>query len=206
MKIRLANLSDIDGITSLHCNSFDEKNHVPMMLGKSYVKSTYKWLIKSKISYVLVYEIDLQIAGVVAVCDRPFTKDMFIACLPDFIFSILNKPQRIFSKLLWSRLARKSATNDGSLLEKLPNFAQMTIGMVDPKFRGLGVFSKLIAETIKYSELRNSKIIRAGVYKSNLASRQVFINSGWFEIKKIETIDTVFYGYLINNDYLGIVD
>ncbi|MDP1725496.1 MAG: GNAT family N-acetyltransferase [Bacteroidota bacterium] len=204
MNIRLANNLDINAITDLHCISFTIHDHVPMMLGRNYVKSTYRWLINSNQSYVLVSIIDNEIAGVVAVCDGPFTKPMFIACLPSFIRSILISPNRLFNRLLWNRLFRKAETPEGHKLENLPGFAQMTIGIVDPKHRGKGVFSKLIEETKNQCRTRGSKLLRAGIYKVNNSSRKTFINAGWPELKQLETSDTVFYAAFITDEYYSL--
>lgn len=201
MEIRLATSKDLDSITFLHCNSFTAQNHVPMIFGPKYVKATYKWLITSNKSYVLIATINDELAGVVSVCDGAFTKDMFLSCLPEFFLSVLANPTIIFNKLLWKRLYRKPESQENAELEKLPNFAQMTIGIVDSKFRGKGVFGELIEMTKVFSKERGSKLIRSGIYKINTSSRKTFINAGWPELTKIETEDTVFYGAFLDIEY-----
>lgn len=194
MKITLANINDLKQIVKLHCLSFTPKNHVPMMLGENYVKATYRWLINSNDAYVLIIKENDLIIGLVAVCDGPFTKKMFISCLPDFIISIFLKPKRLFSKMLWKRLFRRPDVDKEKIsVVDEPGFAQMTIGAVDSNYRGSGVFGKLIKETKTTSRARGSKAIRAGVYKKNRSSRRVFEKSAWIEIKYLETEDTVFY-------------
>jgi hypothetical protein len=202
MKIELASINDVIEITTLHCLSFKPKDHVPMMLGKNYVKAMYKWLIISKESYVLIAKQDDVIIGLVAVCDGAFTKPMFIACLPAFIGSIIQRPNRLFSKLLWERLFRKSDVhNTKTSINNAPGFAQMTIGTVSPNYRGSGVFGLLIEKTKQVSNERGSSGIRAGVYKKNKSSRRVFVKGGWQEMEYLETKETAFYTSFFNDEY-----
>jgi GNAT superfamily N-acetyltransferase len=192
--IRLATIKDINKLTDLHCKSFKPEEHVPMMLGRNYVNATYKWQVLSKDAYVLVAESEDTLVGLVAVCDGAFTKAMFTACLPELFISILLKPSRVFSKMLWKRLFRRPDMAKGAeALLDYPGFAQMTIGAVEKDFRGSGVFGELIEATKEYSRKRGSKAIRAGVYKRNNSSRRVFVKSGWAELPQLETEDTIFY-------------
>ncbi|SNR74598.1 Acetyltransferase (GNAT) family protein [Lutibacter agarilyticus] len=202
MNIKLANLNDLNEITELHCLSFKPKNHVPMMLGENYVKATYKWLITSKESYVLIGIEGGKIIGLVAVCDGAFTKPMFIACLPEFMLSIVLKPTRLFSKMLWERLLRRPDvdSNKISIIDS-QGFAQMTIGAVDSNYRGSGIFGELIEETKNVSKYRGSRGIRAGVYKKNKSSRRVFEKSGWREMKYLETKETVYYTSFFDEEF-----
>lgn len=193
LTIKLATLSDVDRLTDLHCKSFMPEEHVPMMLGRDYVKASYKWQVSSKETYVLIAEYESKLAGLVAVCDGSFTKDMFIACLPQLIKSAIQTPGLLFNTKLWKRLFRSPDLARGGKKIDIPGFAQMTIGAVDDDFRGLGVFVKLVQATKDFSKNRGSKAIRAGVYKSNKSSRRVFVKSGWTEVSELETPDTVFY-------------
>ena len=194
IKIRLATISDIDKLSDLHCRSFKPEGHVPMMLGQNYVKATYRWQVLSKEAYVLVAEIEDKITGLVAVCDGAFTKDMFVACLPEFIIGIILNPKLILKKMLWKRLFRRpELTKEIKNQVDSSGFAQMTIGAVEKEYRGTGVFGELIQATKEYSKQRGSKAIRAGVYKKNQSSRRVFIKSEWAEVPQLETEETVFY-------------
>lgn len=194
INIRMAGIQDINKLTDLHCASFKPEDHVPVMLGKRYVKATYKWLVTSPDAYSLVAEIDNKLVGLIAVCDKPFTKPMFMACLGEFILSILTKPALLFQKNLWQRLLRHSYSSAKSeLIANHPKMAQMTIGAVDANYRGLAIFPALVEATKSYSKARGSRGIRAGIYKTNSSSLRVFIKGGWIETKELETPDTIFY-------------
>jgi hypothetical protein len=194
IRIRLAEIRDLDKLTDLHCASFKPEDHIPVMLGKRYVRATYKWLTTSPDAYTLVAEIDNRLVGLVAVCDKSFTKPMFMACLGEFILSIFSKPTLLFQVKLWARLFRHSdSSTKGEFIAVYPGMAQMTIGAVDANYRGKAIFPTLVEATKTYSKARGTRGIRAGIYKANESSRRVFIKGGWIETKELETPDTVFY-------------
>lgn len=193
--IRLAVMNDIDPMTNLHCRSFTAEEHVPMTLGREYVKATYRWLVTSKKAYALVAELDKQIVGLVAMCDNSFTLPMFMACVPEFVMSLFRHPSLLFTKRLWRRLFRRPDVSGKRANEivSCPGVAQMTIGAVDASVRGKSIFPKLISATKNFSKSRGIRAIRAGVYKTNTSCRRAFIKDGWTETPELMTPDTVFF-------------
>lgn len=210
VNIRLATKNDVEKLTDLHCQSFTADDHIPVAFGRDYVRATYKWLVTSKIAYTLVAVYENDIVGLVSMCDRGFTLPMFIACVPEFIGSIIKSPSLLFDKKLWKRLFRqpdipnKIADN----IVKTKGVAQMTIGAVDSKFRGQSVFPKLISSTKYFSRIRGARAIRAGVYKTNMPCRRAFEKDGWVEVKELATADTVFFMAFLDDslaESIGIV-
>jgi len=208
--IRKANLQDLPRLAELHCSSFGRQEHVPIMLGQRYVMATYRWLVTSDMTYVLVAEAEGAIKGLVAVADRPFTNPMFKACAGEFILSIFIHPGLLFKRKLWKRLFRRPAlTAQGQRIANYPGMAQMTIGAVDSACRGKGMFCELVKATCVFSKERASRAVRAGVYKTNWPSRRVFIKCGWLEAPALETSETVDYIYFMDPSFrneLGLSD
>jgi GNAT superfamily N-acetyltransferase len=206
--IRLATLKDLEKVTDLHLASFRPDDHVPVILGPRYVKATYRWQIRSPEAYTLVAEADGKIVGLLGMCDKPYTRPMFIACFSEFILSLLRKPTLLFQGKLWRRVLRDSkSSSKGEMIAKHSGMAQMTIGAVDADYRGNGVFPALVDATRSFSKARGSRAIRAGIYKTNMSSRRVFIKCGWIETPELETSDTVFYVTYLDSDFqkeLGI--
>ena len=198
--IRLAKGEDIGALTDLHIRSFHSDDHIPVMLGRDYVRATYRWLVNGENAYALVAEEAWKIIGLVAVCDGPFTGRMFKACLPELLKSLILNPKLLLNRRLWRRLFQRSANNKLSRrIVNCPRFAQMTIGAVDENYRGHGVFPALVDATKYYSRERGSRAIRAGVYKNNHSSRRVFIKGGWLEISELETVDVAYYVFFIDS-------
>jgi len=191
-KIRLATISDVEALTDLHCESFKPEDHVPLLLGRNYVKATYKWLVMYPRSYVLIAVYGDKIIGFTAVCDGAYVKAMFVACLPEFILSILTQPKRIVNRLLWHRLFRKPVkTKESEPLVYQKGIAQITIGAVAKEFRGTGVFGELLQAAKEFSKQRGSKAICVGAYKKNKSSLRALTKSDWVEVPEMETLDTV---------------
>jgi ribosomal protein S18 acetylase RimI-like enzyme len=192
--LRLAESNDIDALTELHWESFRPEEHIPVMLGRRYVRAAYKWQVNSEQAYTLIAEADRKIVGLVAVCDGPFTLPMFKACVGEFVRSLVKTPSLLLKKKLWARLFRRpDVSRNSRKIADYPGFAQMTIGAVDANYRGNNVFPALVEATKTISKSRGSRAIRAGVYKNNTPSRRVFIKGGWIETPELETKDTVFY-------------
>lgn len=193
-KIRLATKTDLEEITKLHSASFNPEDHVPFMLGWRYIKATYRWLVMSKKAYTLVATIENKIIGLVSVCDDSYAIPMFIACLPEFIISLILNPGLLVKRKLWARLLRRSIiTKTGRNIDKQKGFAQMVIGAVASGYRGQGIFPSLVEATKLFSLERGSRAIRAGIYKTNSSSCKVFIKGGWEICPELETNDTVYY-------------
>jgi hypothetical protein len=195
VKIRFATINDIEAITDLHCSSFRPQEHIPVMLGRNYVRATFQWQVSGGQSYVLVAELGNSLAGYVGVSDTAFTKPMFKACVSAFVQCILRRPFLLLQGALWKRAFRGPRERNGKNQDLLgkPAVAQMIIGAVDARFRGYGVFPQLVESTRVASKARGSNVIVAGIYKQNSASRRVFVKSGWSELPDLETADTVFY-------------
>jgi hypothetical protein len=202
INIRIANNSDLENLTILHCNSFTADNHIPMIFGKSFIKSNYKWLLNSGKSYVLVAEYKHEIIGLIAVSDIPFTRPMFLASCPQMLISLIRRPWIILNKKLWKRVFRlNNKTQSTRSILRAKGFAQMTIGAISNNHRGSGVFGMLVDAARINSKSRGSLAIRAGVYKVNTSSRKVFIKSNWQEFSQLETKDTVFYVTCYDKDF-----
>jgi hypothetical protein len=195
IRIRLADLNDVVGMTDLHCRSFKPEEHVPMALGKDYVQATYKWLVTSNQSYALIAENGSSVVGLVAVCDRSFTFTMFVACLPQFMISMIENPALLFNIKLWKRLFRRPdvVNSVSKQIVNTPGVSQMTIGAVDGSFRGQNIFPKLISSTKIYSKQRGSRAIRAGVYNWNKSCIRAFEKDGWIKVPELSTTDTLFF-------------
>ena len=197
--IRIATAKDIDCLTELHCDSFRPEDHILVILGKDYVRATYRWLVTSRQAHCFVADSGPKIIGMVAVYDGSFTKPMFLACLPEFIRSLLRSPRLIFEKKLWNRLLRHSEpSKEAKRIVEYPGFAQLTVVAVDSLWRGTGIFPALVEAAKTYSKSRGSVAIRAGVYKFNQPSRRAFAKSGWIEMPELETNDTVVYVHYLD--------
>jgi ribosomal protein S18 acetylase RimI-like enzyme len=208
MNTRLGRRDDLEVLVDLHWRTFPPEEHVPVMLGKEYVRATYKWQICSYDAYVVVAEREGQVAGCVTMADGAFTRPMFFACLPEFVASLRAKPALLLERRLWGRLLRGVKLPPAA--RRIVNHeavAQLIMIFVDSQFRGQGVVPAMLEAVIQTSRARGSRAIRVGVYKENVASRKAFLKAGWVEVSALETAETVFFMAFLDGtirDELGV--
>ncbi|NJN63404.1 MAG: GNAT family N-acetyltransferase [Acidobacteria bacterium] len=189
-------VSDLTAVRDLHSLCFSPDEHVPMMLGGRYVLATYRWLSTGPRSYCLVAADDATgtLVGACSISDQPYARPMFIACLPTFIMSVALRPNLLLRSKLWRRLFRSSHHPPNGERDSPPDgLAEVATVLVHPAWRGRGIFEALMRSSADRSAARGNKGIKAGVYKSNTASRRAFSKLGWKEAPALETGDTVFY-------------
>jgi len=197
--VRPPRIDDIPALTDLHLACFGPDEHVPVLLGRDYIKASYQWLLNDEDCYSLVADLDGRIIGVVGVCDGPYTLSMFMACLPEMGRSFLRSPGLALEKRLWRRLTRQSADTEVSRkLAAEQEIAQVTIIAVDGANRSMGIFPALVDAVQARSRERGSRAIQSGVYKFNQPSRKAFTKVGWSETPELETNDTVFFLHYID--------
>jgi ribosomal protein S18 acetylase RimI-like enzyme len=189
IQIRRATEADLVAVTALHLEAFSAEDHVPVMLGPAYVRATYRWQLADHRTYLLVALDGGCVVGLVSVCDGPYTKPMFLACLPQFVWSLLRRPALAFNRRLWSRLLRRPGgqlpSGEGAGIAHLMNIA------VAEDHRGRGVFAAMSQAALAESRERGARAIRTGVYRSNVASRRAFAKAGWVEVPELATADTL---------------
>jgi ribosomal protein S18 acetylase RimI-like enzyme len=195
IEIRRSTLADLTSLTHLHLEAFRPQDHVPVILGRGYLRATYRWQLTDRRAYVLAARIGRRIVGLVSVCDGPYTRPMFLACLPQFAWSLLRHPALAFKRRLWSRLRRRP--QGASLPAVVPPSAYLMNVAVAADHRGRGVFGRLSEAARSESKQRGARTIRTGVYRSNTASIRAFTKGGWAELPQEATTHTLaFITYL----------
>jgi ribosomal protein S18 acetylase RimI-like enzyme len=195
IEIRRSTLADLTSLTHLHLEAFRPQDHVPVILGRGYLRATYRWQLTDRRAYVLAALTGRRIVGLVSVCDGPYTRPMFLACLPQFAWSLLRHPSLVLNRHLWGRLLRRpqgaSPPAEGTGVAHLMNVA------VAADQRGRGVFGLLSEAARSESKQRGARAIRTGVYRSNTASIRAFAKAGWVELPQEASADTLaFVTYL----------
>jgi GNAT superfamily N-acetyltransferase len=189
---RLATPADVDSLTELHWASFSPEENVLAMLGKRYVRAVHRWQVSDKKAYTFVAESEGIIIGFLGRHDGPYTWPMFMACLGEFLLSMLKNPLLVFNKALWQRFFRRAHSADDSWT-RLINYPGVELGMngaVDAEFRGKGVFTTLLKASTAVAESRGTRAILGSVYKGNRAMQRAQMKAG-FVMTGLETADTV---------------
>ncbi len=202
--IRFAKPEDITELVELHCRSFTPEQHVPVVIGKHYIKAIFKWILQNPLTYAFVAEENHRLIGYICVCDHAYSSRMFLACLPDFIKSVIRNPKLIGSKLLWKRFLRREGYKDekAKMIASHPGLTYIMFGAVDGNARGKGVYIELYNAVKKYSVTRGARALRGDVYKHNSVMRRVKEKDHWIEIPELETSETVAYFYFLDQSMI----
>jgi ribosomal protein S18 acetylase RimI-like enzyme len=193
--LRAARPEDVDRLTELHWQAFGPDEHVPVILGKGYVRAMYRWHIRSQEAILLVAEQEGQIVGLLGACDRPYTWPMFRACFGELLRSLCSDPLLLVDRRLWQRMLRQRepSCKRASRTIRYPRSARVTFAAVDSRYRGRGVFPALVEAIRAASQVRGHRAMLVGVYRSNPASRKAFVKEGWCQVPELATSETVFY-------------
>ncbi len=191
--IRKATLKDLDKIIDLHLASFSSEEHIPVLIGKRYVRATYQWILTHENGFVLIAQDGDNIIGLQSVCIGSYELPMFLSCLPDLIISLITNYRLFLSKRLWKRLLRvfsKLKIKRNGTMEKYANFI---IGIIDSQYRGKGIFSVIVNSAVQICKENGCKKIYTGIYKQNITTQQIFTRYGWIICPELETRETCFY-------------
>ncbi len=202
--IRFAKPDDVALLAELHCRSFTPEQHVPVGLGNHFIRAIFKWILRDDSTYSFVAEEDNRLIGYITVCDHAYSSRMFMACLPDFIMSVIRNPKLISSKLLWKRFLRREGYKNekAKMIASHPGLTYIMFGAVDGSARGKGVYILLYDKVKEYSVTRGARALRGDVYKLNSVIRRVKEKDHWIEIPELETIDTIAYIYILDRSMI----
>ncbi len=203
ISIRVAVKADVDALVELHLSSFTPDNHLGMLLGADFVRASYYWHLADKRGYVIVAELNGRLAGLLGMCDGPFTIPMLWACRWTFLRALLRHPRLLTDRRLWRRLKReKVSVKWVSEFCSWPNVSQMTIGAVAATARGHNVFPLMIKHCDEINKAHGVAATRAGVYRENLSCQRAFVKSGWTEIPELGSSETVYFVRVFSSDLL----
>jgi GNAT superfamily N-acetyltransferase len=196
--MRLAQSSDLDCATDLHLRSLSSDQHVLAAFGRGFVKATYQWQISDPKAWLLVAEDNAGVIGFLGMCDGPFSGRRLQACLWDLLGALICRPQRWVSPMLWRMLWRMvvgRAENSPGMwaLSQEPGVAQMTIGLVAERARGLGVFPAMLEACVQGSRSRGTRGILAMVHHWNKACLRAFEKAGWSRLLETDASDTAVF-------------
>ena len=196
--VRPATVDDIDRLTELHLANFTPDEHALLLLGERFLRCTYRWLVTSGESYIVVAEHDGLLIALNAVCDGPYAKSLLLSCIGELFLCCARNPLLMFRKVLWGRLIRRRRlSGHWRKVESYPGIARMWFGTVDSRFRGQEVITELIKAVKDHSRERGSRALLTGAYRENTPAHRVLRKTGWIELPELATPETiVFVTYL----------
>jgi ribosomal protein S18 acetylase RimI-like enzyme len=193
--VRLATVDDIDALTELHCACFGPDDHLPVLLGKQYIRAMYRWQVSGKEARTVIVESGGLAIAFGGVCDGPYMRSMIKACFGDFLISLVRNPWLLVDGRLWRRLLSSEHVLGKHVRRVLnrPGVAHLTIGAVDAHFRRRGIHSAYLEALIAISRSRGHTALCVGIRRSNHAVRRAFVKLGWGEVPASDTSELVHY-------------
>ncbi len=193
--IRLSTPEDIDALTELHWACFQPDDHLPVILGKPYIRAMYRWQVSGKEAYMVVAESGGELIGFAGACDGPYRWLMLKACQGQLVISLVRNPLVLLNGRLWRHLfaSREALDREARRTLSRPGVAHLTTGAVDARFRGKGIIRALVETLQAISRSRGSTALCVGVYRTNRAIRSAFARLSWTEVPVSETSELVYY-------------
>ncbi len=194
VKIRRAELYDLEALVKLHLICFEPDEHLAMRFGKPFITAAYKWFITSEETYAILAELDNKIVGLTTVSDLPYNRPMLKHCLGEAIIGVLTRPYLLFHPEILNRLLSLfiGKRDHGELTEDNSDVAHLAFIAAHPDCRGRGIGSLLLKESMSIALKRGKRFHRAGVYKENIASQHMFEKCGHIAVPALETKRAVF--------------
>lgn len=174
-KVRVATERDIDSIVDIHFKCFSKREHIATLLGRTFIRDVYKWLVNSEDCLAIVACQNDRIVGYNTACNGHYHQLMFRHNKASAVKQFLIRPWLIFSKPIIRR-AWGSFFNSDPIDDKLKvgtglcHFA--FIGIL-PEHRRFGVGQSLTIELMRACQKKGWDKVRVLVYNKNFAPQNL---------------------------------
>jgi ribosomal protein S18 acetylase RimI-like enzyme len=180
--IREATVADLEALVDLHYRVFDEHTHYGVLLGRRFIRATYRWYCQNPTAFALVGEIDGQIKGSCTVNQGPYHA-VFKANVRELVLAFLRRPMLLLVKPV--RLRLLSLVRGHSPRERIVGMkassAYLGYLAVDATARGAGIGPALIRMAIHECEERGWQRIVSDVHRTNVSARFMYKTLGFEE-------------------------
>ena len=182
--VRKPVIQDLDKLVDLYFDCYSPREHLGMCLGKSFMRDVFRWFMTSEQTFVLVADQNGRFLGFLTVCNGPYHKLMFVNNKRAAVKAFLLRPWIFFEPKVLGRFADALFKTDSLHDEEMSgsDIAHCSILGVHPKCRTGGVASVMIGEMVNECRRRRWMKMRAGIYKTNVASRRLMLKLGWKEL------------------------
>ena len=192
--VRYATINDLKALVDLHYRCFSKEEHLAMVFGRRFIEAAYKWFLTSNNTFAIVVEDEGVVTGLTTVADMPYNNPMLNNCRIEAILGLFTHPWIVFNpeigKRFFKLIAGKPEVSESGRDEK--NVAHLAFIAAHPGYRGKGIGSALLKKSMEIAKSRGLRYHRAGVYKNNIASINMFKKLGHIELKELESERAVF--------------
>ena len=186
LRIRRAVSSDVERLVDLHYRVFDERTHLAMLFGRTFVHAAYRWYSDSPEAFTLVAHVGGQAEGSCTV-NRGSYYVVFRRNIRALVGSLLRKPGVLVNKAVWRRLGalrRKRGHTAGDVAY----LAYLTVS--DAGRRG-GSGKVLVAAAIEECRRRRWGEVVTAIHRDNVPARFMYKTLGFEDFPDLTHDDLV---------------
>jgi ribosomal protein S18 acetylase RimI-like enzyme len=180
IEIRRGRLVDVESVLDLHYRVFDERTHLTMLFGRSFLHAAYRWYSDSPDAFTVVATVKGRLEGACAVNHGSYYM-VFRKNTGALVRAILRKPSVLFNRAVWRRLATlrlRYASTAG-------NPAYLAYLAVSPAGREAGIGKELITAAIAECRRRGWVDIMTATHRDNVPARFMYKTLGFEEFTAI---------------------
>lgn len=184
MNIRAATIEDLDTLVALHYRCYTPKEHLAMVLGRSFMVDVYRWLLTSDKTLAMVAETEEGVIGILIVYNGLYHRHMFSHNKRSAVKAFVRRPWLIFNLQILKRCVRAFLMSDPleNSLKDDNDVAHISWVGVAPEYRRGGVAFALNQRMMQECCERNWLKLRAGIYSENTSSRRMYEKLGFKEV------------------------
>jgi ribosomal protein S18 acetylase RimI-like enzyme len=180
IEIRRGRLVDVDSVVDLHYRVFDERTHLTMLFGRSFLHAAYRWYSDSPDAFTVVGTVKGRLEGACAVNQGSYYM-VFRKNTGALVRAILRKPGVLFNRAVWRRLA----TLRFRYASTAANRAYLAYLAVSPAGREAGIGKDLITAAIAECRRRGWVDIMTATHRDNVPARFMYKILGFEEFAAI---------------------
>ncbi|MBC2713688.1 MAG: GNAT family N-acetyltransferase [Desulfobacteraceae bacterium] len=181
LNVQVATIDDLDNLVELHFQCFNPKDHLIMVLGKSFMSDVYKWFLTSENVVVCEAEVNGKPIGFCVFCKGPYRKQIFSNNKLSVIRALLFRPWLVFHPQIWKTVIESFFGSEEieEFLKKNAEFGHASLIGIHPDYRR-GGYSRALSDKSfkKLYELGWQKIIGIA-HKGNIASQRMMESFGF---------------------------
>lgn len=202
VRIGPARLDDLEALVALHLDSFSEKEHYALQLGRAFIQDAYRWFLTSTETRVLVARREDRILGFTAFCNGFYNIPMLLACKRTVTLGLLRRPWLILhpewilrlARPLWSRIKRLGTAILRGRLPRRGKVAQIAFTALRPEAQGLGLGSALKRASIEVCRGWGVDQVVTGVRRGNDRALRLNERAGFVEVPEQSSHRLIYLG------------
>jgi ribosomal protein S18 acetylase RimI-like enzyme len=195
-------MADLGKVVQLHMISFTLKENFSSRLGVPFVNATYDFFVRDSKSFGFIAKYEEQVIGVLVGRLDYYTAALNRYRLRAALKALAIRPALVLDQQLirsvFKAVSLVLGRKQGIKVERAPSHAPgrtatLASLCVHPDYRKFHVTDLLLSSAEELCRQKDMRFIRAGVRRSNIASRFTYRRRGYFEDTCLSAEDVLIY-------------